>query len=494
MLSRKEKKRILKMSRGQNNISKIARKTDHDRKTVRKYLKNPQPDRPERTWRTRTNPFEEVWDEIKELVRINPGLEAKTVFEYLDDKYPGKFSSGQLRTLQRHLKVLKAQEGPAREVTFPQKHYPGQLGSCDFTSMNDLDISIGGKKFKHLLFHFVLTYSNWEWARICFSESLESLRNGLQDALSRLGGVPQELLTDNLTAAVQNLGPKSSREFQRRYREMIDHFGLKARATQPSSPNENGDIEQRHYRLKKTVDQALMLRGSRDFETQDDYRRFLEKIIYKLNRGKDQKLEEELKQLKDLPETALATYSLIRCRVSRLSTIRVKNNSYSVPSRLIGETVEARVYDTSLEVRYAGKKVLDCEKLRGNNQSAINYRHIIESLLRKPGAFKKCRYKEQLFPTTTFRIAYDTLCETSPLQAEKIYLKLLHLAAASGQDSVERALKALFHKGVPLTKEAVERKMWENASFSIEASVKVDLPDLREYDEVFGLKEGAYDY
>jgi hypothetical protein len=99
------------------------------------------------------------------LLEVNPGLEGKTIFEYLQRRYTGRFAEGQLRTLQRRVKVWRATEGPVREVFFAQRHQPGRLSASDFTHMSELGITIQGQSFPHLLYHLVLTYSNWESAR-----------------------------------------------------------------------------------------------------------------------------------------------------------------------------------------------------------------------------------------------------------------------------------------------------------------------------------------
>jgi len=195
-----------------------AAKAGMDEKTARKYLKNdslPSQCRKEHIWRTRPDPFGQEWETIKEQLIVNPGLEAKTVFEALQREQSGKFSDGQLRTLQRRIKVWRATEGPPKEVFFPQQHYPGQLCASDFTNMNELSITIQGQAFEHLVYHFVLTYSNWETGTVCFSESYESLSEGLQNALWQVGGVPQRHRTDRLSAAVhKECNPE---EFTNRY-------------------------------------------------------------------------------------------------------------------------------------------------------------------------------------------------------------------------------------------------------------------------------------
>jgi hypothetical protein len=132
-----------------------------DAKTARKYrrlgrLPSELPAQPR--WRTQPDPFTEVWEEVRRLLEINAGLEAKTIFEYLQRREPGRGQDGQLRTLQRRIKVWRATEGPAREVFFAQQHMPGRLGASDFTHMEELGVSIQGQSFPHLIYHFVCSY------------------------------------------------------------------------------------------------------------------------------------------------------------------------------------------------------------------------------------------------------------------------------------------------------------------------------------------------
>ena len=259
------------------------------------------------------------------------------VFSHLQRQYPGRFADGQLRTFQRRVKIWRASEGPHREVFFPQVHSPGILGQSDFTHMGELGITIAGQLFDHLIYHFVLTYSNWETGTICFSESFESLSEGLQNALWQLGGVPEGHQTDRLSTAVHKTD--SPEEFTQRYQALLNHYQLTGRKTQPSSPNENGDIEQRHYRFKKALDQSLMLRGSRDFASRDEYALFLRQLFAQLNAGRQKRFTEEQAVLGSLPLQRLDACTKLEVRVGPSSTIRVKHNVYSVDSRLIRELV-----------------------------------------------------------------------------------------------------------------------------------------------------------
>jgi hypothetical protein len=371
-------------------------------KTARKYRnsgKMPSQLQAEHSWRTRQDPFKDVWDVmVKPLLKANPGLEGKTVFDYLQRECPGEFQEGQLRTLQRRIKEWRATEGPAKEVYFCQDHHPGDLCASDFTHMDSLGITIGGAPFPHMFYHFVLTYSNWETGTLCYAESFESLSAGFQNALCELGGVPRRHRTDGLRAAVQK--PEHPDEFTRRYQGLLDHYAINGEKIQPGKANENGDVEQSHRRFKEAVDQTLMLRGSRDFASEADYVTFIRRLFRKRNSARTKRFLKEVDKLRVLPNKRLLDHTDIETRVNSFSLIRVAKNSYSVNSRLIGERIKVRLYANHLEVWYAGKLSEELPRIKGKHQ--VNYRHIIDWLVRKPGAFENYRYKKDLFPVPIF--------------------------------------------------------------------------------------------
>ena len=145
-----------------------------DEKTARKYRdtgKLPSELKKEHAWRTRTDSFEDVWEEVYEKLNAEPGLEALTIFQDLQREQPERYHDGQLRTFQRGVKRWRAITGPPKEVMFPQEHHPGRLSQSDFTHMEDLGVTISKQPFNHLLYHFILTKSNWKTGSICFSES-----------------------------------------------------------------------------------------------------------------------------------------------------------------------------------------------------------------------------------------------------------------------------------------------------------------------------------
>ena len=472
------------------SLSTAAVKADMDEKTARKYRalgKLPSEIRVDHTWRTREDLFAEVWDQVKEKLKINPGLEAKTLFEDLQRCYPGRFADGQLRTLQRRVKIWRALEGPAKEVFFPQVHKPGELCQSDFTNMNALGVTILGQLFDHLVYHFVLTYSNWETGTICFSESFESLSEGLQNALWELGGVPEKHRTDRLSAAVQK--PDNPEEFTQRYRALVNHYGLYGQKTQPESPNENGDVEQRHYRFKKALEQSLMLRGSRDFESREAYSVFLRKLFAQLNLGRKDRFKEEERLLRRLPPKRLDSCKRLQLRVGPSSTVRVDHKVYSVDSRLIRENIEIRVYAEHLEVWYAQKCLEKIPRLRGKKKHRIQYRHIIDWLVRKPGAFENYRYREELFPTHRFRMAYDWLKMHHASRSAKEYLGILHLAAKRNEAAVDYALRTLFEKEQPINTGAVEMIIDSLEHIPSPTQIAIAEVDLSAYDALLTGKQ-----
>src|SRR4051794_17281768 len=323
MVSDRQVKRLWRLTQ-KLSLEVAAAKSGMDPKTARKYLRDrrlPSEMRQKHTWRTRPDPFADTWEEIRPLLVAEPGLQAKTVFEHLQRKYPGRFPDGQVRTLRRRIKYWRATEGPARGVVFAQGHRAGGVCQFDFTHCRELGVTINGQAFAHLIYHFVLTWSNWETGTICYSESFESLSEGLQNALWELGGVPTEHRTDRLSAAVNNL--VDTRDFTRAYEGLLRHYRMHGQKAGAGRANENGDVEQRHYRFKQAVDQELMLRGSRDFESLAAYQLFLQKLFRRLNAGRQERCREEVSRLQPLPEHRLDTMRRERVRVSPGSLVTI---------------------------------------------------------------------------------------------------------------------------------------------------------------------------
>ena len=454
-------------------------------KTACKYLKTgklPSQCKVEHTWPTRQDPFADNWAFVVGLLEDTQAtLEAKTIFQHLQMAYPGKYHNGQLRTLQRRIKAWKALYGPSKEIFFSQIYYPGQWACSDFTSMNKLNITISHQPFEHLFYHFVLCYSNWQAGRICFSESFESLSLGIQDALWKLGGVPLVHRTDNLTSAVHKVGHPDI--YTDKYRGLSSHYGFESSKTNPASPHENGDVEKSNDLFKKAVDQSLIIRGSRNFDTLEEYEKFLQKIINRMNANCHKRFAEETEVLKELPNLRYDDYEIRDCKVSRGGTFRVLHNTYSAHSRLVGETVKVRVYADQLQIWYAQRHIETLPRLRGENGHHINYRHIIDRLVRKPGAFENYCYKEDLFPTSQFRIAYDILRDTYSIrQASKEYLKILELAAKEDESLVNEALRLLINLEETMSFEKVKEFVDSKQKAPEPTDVYIEQVNINDYD------------
>ena len=490
MVTDEQVRRLMKYIQKDKSYGIAAAKAGMDEKTARKYRdlgKLPSDIQSEHNWRNRSDTFSEVWDEVRSHLEINSGLEAKTLFEDLQRRYPGRFSDGQLRTLQRRVKIWRALEGPPREVFFPQIHKPGVLCQSDFTHMGSLGVTIGGHPLKHMIYHFILPYSNWETGTICFSESFESLSEGVQNALWELGGVPAVHRTDRLSVAVHKT--TNPEEFTARYTALLRHYRIKGSKIQASKPNENGDIEQSHHRFKRALGQSLMLRGSKDFANRDDYELFLRTLFSQLNAGRRERFEEELKVLSRLPFRRLESVKKQTVKVGQGSTIRVNHNVYSVNSRLIGEFVQVRLYIGHLEVWYAQRCVEKIPRLRGEGKHRIEYRHIIDWLVRKPGAFENYRYRDDLFPTHRFRMAYDALKRGNTNRADKEYLKILYLAARENETAVDDALRYLFDSEEPVTVRTVEEIIESGRKPNSPRDVTIDDVDIKAYDVLLSAVE-----
>jgi len=372
----------------------------------------------------------------------------------LQEREPGRYQDSQVRTLQRHIAGWRALYGPAREVLFAQSHEPGEAAQSDFTHMSSLGLTLGSVPFPHLVYHLVLTYSNVEAVSVCFAESFEALAEGLEHGLWQIGGVPRTHRTDHLGAALRPLDAPGQQDFHARYLTLMAHYGLEPTTNNAGVAHENGDVEQAHHRFKEAVDQALRVRGSRDFADRAAYERFLQDLVGRRNHTRVQRFALERQALHPLPAAPLAPCRELRVTVSRFSTIAVLGNTYSVPSRLIGITLTVRVRAESLEAYVGTTLTCTLPRVQGRQQHAINYRHVIWSLVRKPGAFAAYRYRDDLFPSVTFRRAYDRLHDTRPGHADRDYVRLLYLAASTAESEVETALTLLLEAGLAPTFDA----------------------------------------
>ena len=467
-------------------LAHAAMKADMDPKTARRYLRaglGPQDLKAKHDWRTRADPIATIWLQAERMLEDAPELEAKMLFEHLlaeaEDGVP--VDGRALRTFQRRVEQWRRRPGPPREVCFAQVHEPGQWLQFDWTHANELEITIAGEAYPHMLAHAVLPYSNWEWAVPCQSESVLSLKLGLQDAFWRLGGVTAGVQTDQSSTATHQLQRgKSERGFNAEYLALCAHLGVEPRTIAVKCPNQNGDVESLQGHLKRRLKQHLLLRGSRDFADVAAYAAFVAKVCTGVNALRTAKLAEETALLRPLPPTRFPQAEELTVRVSCYSTARVKNCAYSVPARLIGALVQARVTEAEVSFFLHGEAVAAYPRSHGQ-EPRIDYRHVIDSLVRKPGAFARYLYREELFPRPVFRHAYDRLAALDESRASARYLQVLHLAAKWGEDRVADALGALLRQGEPPLAERIEPGLHEpRPPRPVEMAAFV--PDLSAYD------------
>jgi hypothetical protein len=405
-----------------------------------------------RPWRTRPDPFAGVWEaEVCPLLVADEHgvLEGTTILAELRRRHGDLYGASLLRTLQRRMHEWRALHGPGKEVMFEQRHEAGREGSFDFTDASELGVTIAGEVFSHLLFQLVLSFSKWRWVGLAFSETFEALVRGLQGALWELGGVPRVWRSDNLSAATHQL-PGGGRELNRRFADVLGHYGATSTRIEPRESHQNGIAEKAHDVLKSALRQELVLRGSRDFPTVEAYMALVEKVRGRINDSKSSALlAQEREHLLPLPHARLPEYTTHTATVRQWSTIHFARRVYSVPSRLIACEVEIRQYPELIEVYYRDrtKPTATMPRIRGDRYHQVDYRHVIWSLVRKPGAFARYRFREELFPSLVFRRAYDALVDARGERADVEYVRILHLAASTMQSDVEKVLETLLGRG-----------------------------------------------
>lgn len=484
MITEQQYRRLMKTYMESGSVSAAALKAGMDRKTARRYVRSlagPTTLRPKHDWRTRSDPLEQIWPEAERWLELAPELEAKALLEHLVSK-TGAADVRVLRTFQRRVKSWRLRHGPPKEVYFPQVREPGERIQVDWTHANELGVSLGGVSFPHLLCHAVLPYSNWEWAVPCRSESMLSLKVGLQSALWAMGGVPKMVQTDHSSTATHVLNRVSGvRGFNTEYLALCEHLGLEPKTINKACPHENGDVESAHGHLKRRLRAHLTLRGSADFNDEADYVGFLAQVCTGANALRGERVVEELARLGVLPATRYPEMEEVAVRVSSYSTVRVKHTAYSVPARLIGTMVKVQINEAEVRVIHAHEVVAQYPRAHAH-QPRIDYRHLIDSLVRKPGAFARYIYREELFPRPVFRQAYDQLKRVEERRADHHYVRLLALAAEAGEDRVAAALGKTLRAGVvPLPMAIDELLRSEQSDVPTRAMVTFD-PELKSYD------------
>lgn len=455
-------------------------------RTGRRIEKDQRKEPGERHWRTRQDPFAEVWDsELVPLLEADAGLTGITLWEYLDDQYPGRYPEKYLRTLQRRLKQWRATAGPSKPVIFRQSLPPAHQGLSDFTHPNSM-VTLNGKPFKHMFYQFRLAFSGWRYVHIVQGgESYSALADGLQHALFALGGAPLEHRTDSLSAAYVN--DAQQRYLTRSYHALCEHYRMKPTVNNLGVSHENGAIEAPHGSLKRRIEQALKLRGNSDFTCINEYRRFIDKIVERLNRRCQGRLVEERPHLQDLPAQKTISYSACTARVTSTSTISVKRGLYTVPSRLIGEQLRLHLYHDRIECFLGQTKVITLRRVYPDKPTGrarnINYQHIIHSLSAKPQAFRFSQLRDDILPNPQYRALWaQAEQQFSPREACKWMVSVLRIAC--DYDCEDRLVNELLAEAAGQSLPELKQVQMRYVLSKEPPSIPVRQHDLRDYDEL----------
>jgi hypothetical protein len=391
--------------------------------------------------RRRADPLADIFEaEIVPMLQAAPGLRAVAIFEEMMRRHR-ELNSGIRRTLERRIRSWRAVHGEEQEVMFRQMHEPGGVGLSDFTDMGKAGITIAGQPLDHRLYHFRLAYSGFEHAHVVLGgESFVALAQGLQNALWTLGGAPREHRSDSLSAAFRNLDKDARQDLTRRYEELCGHYGMTPSRNNAGLAHENGSIEGPHGHLKRAINDAVLLRGSSDFDDLAAYRCFLDEIVSRVNVRNAKRIDIERAALQQLPVRRTSDYEDVSVRVTSSGGFTLRKVFYTVPSRLIGHRLRVRLFDDRLDIFIGGSLLLTLPRGRasasGKHDQVVDYRHVIHSLRRKPMALLNLVYRDRLFPRQAYRQTFDRLRERLPdRQACRIMVDLLAMAHERGCES-----------------------------------------------------------
>jgi len=393
-----------------------------------------------RTYKTRKSPIDEVWaSELEPMLFKNPSLQPKTLLIYLQRVHLDKegnpiYNNSIERTLQRKVAKWLALNGRSKEIMFPQEHIPGEQALSDFTNFDGVKITIQGWPFKHMFYHFRLVYSKWSYLKVIRSgESMQALSEGLQEALFALGGVPKEHRTDSLSAAFKNISAETRKDLTVKYEELCSYYGMIPTRNNKGKKHENGSVESSHGHIKNRIFQELIIRGSNDFNSISDYDNWIHEIVKSSNKRNCKDFQAEYLALQALPKYKTNDYEIKSLNVSNLSIIILKGMRYSMPSSLSGHTITAHIYQNEIKIFLGCSFVFSCSRKYFNEHKSkyvIDYRHVVHSLIKKPAAFRKCQYRDEILPTEEYKQIWRYLDQTENRKiAPKIMLRLLKLAA-----------------------------------------------------------------
>lgn len=484
--------RVYMQDRLRHSQRAAAARTGFSERTGRRIEADPSPPSQRKPARGRTvaDPLAAVWETaLLPILERDAAVQAITLLRHLQMTDPDAFPDDAVRrTLERRVRAWRALHGAARDVIFRQTPEPGRMALSDFTDASELAVTIAGAPLAHRLYHFVLAYSGWEHAAVVLGgESFTALAENLQAALWTLGGVPRENRTDSLSAAYRNLDVEAAKDITTRYDAFCGHYGMLASRNNSGEAHENGSVESHNRHLKVALDQALILRGSRDFDDIADWRRFVDQLVARRNRRREDVVRIEMAALRPLPARRTTDFTETVVRVTRTGGFLVYGVFYSAPSRLIGQRLRVHIYDDRIEAFLGATHVLDHPRMRqrhdGRRAHRVDYRHVIHALRRKPQALAGSVYRDGLFPRTEYAEAWAMLSDTLPRRdACRRMVDLLWLAH---DDACEAELAALIAEDLATGRQpdaAILKRRLEPRRRKLPADVPVTLTALASFD------------
>jgi hypothetical protein len=469
-------------------------------RTIEKKLHHTCKPQQPRNYKTRSSPIDEIWNnELEPMLQQFPDLQPKTLFIYLQRTYLDQaglpiYSESILRTLQRYVAKWQAINGKSKAIMFPQEHIPGQQGLSDFTEFNNFLVTIKGKPFKHKFYHFRLVYSKWSYLKVIQSgESMQALSEGLQEALYALGGVPHEHRTDSLSAAFKNLSKEAKDDLTTQYQALCSYYNMTPSRNNKGQKHENGSVESSHGHIKNRMKQEIILRGSHDFSSIEEYKAWVHSIVKSSNERNTRDFETEKLALQPLPKYKTVDYEVKSVSVSNLSLVRIKGLQYSIPNRLSGHTLTLHIYQLDIKMYLGSTFVYSCMRKYQDPKIqpyVINYQHVISALIKKPAAFRYCKYRDEIFPNDEYRKIWEYLERTEPKKiAPKSMLRLLKLAADYDCEAeLSQLVMQLIESGQPIKIAAIESQF--NLSNPELPNTECKQHELAQYDFIINQTEG----
>ena len=406
--------------------------------------------------RDRRRPDPLAWiftEEVIPMLEAAPGLRSVAVLEEVLRRHP-ELSAGIRRTLERRVRQWRALNGAVQEVIFRQIKEPGRIGLSDFTEVTSLGVAIAGVLLEQRLYHFHLAYSGFEHAEVVLGgESFVALAQGLQNALWTLGGAPRDHRTDSLSAAFRNLDADATEDATRRYEALCAHYGMTASRNNRGVAHENGAVESVHGHLKRAIEDALLLRGTRDFDDLAAWRGFLNDLLGRRNARKAREIDVERAVLLPLPARRRTDGEDVIVSVTSSSGFVLRKVFYSVPSRLIGHRLRARLFDDRVELFLGASPLMTLPRGRshadGRHGHVVDYRHVIHSLRKKPMALPGLAYRDQIFPRAAYRRLFEAAMAQLPERgACRLTVDLLSMAHERGCEAeLATVIDVLLDKG-----------------------------------------------